>query len=101
MSPEESKTVIDTLNANTIMVQEMSHELKRLSTAISGDDSIGHKGIAERLEDSEEAHSALKSEVRDEVESLHNKMSWAKGGAWAVAVCVAVMGFFKDHIRWM
>jgi hypothetical protein len=95
MTPEEVKQVLDAVNANTVLTQDMNHDLKRLNSAISGDSEYGTKGLAERVEDAEEAHKGIQGEI----ETLHGKISWAKGGAWAASVCLGLFAFFKDHLR--
>jgi len=88
MNEEQTKHVIDTLNANTVIVQEMNHQVKRLNTAVLGDEEAGIKGIADRM-----------GKAEGDISCLNTKMSWAKGMAWAVSAVVAVFAFVKDHIR--
>jgi phage host-nuclease inhibitor protein Gam len=71
-------------------IGELKTHVTRLNTAVLGDDEAGIDGLADRT-----------GKVEKEVETLQDKITWAKGGAWAVAVFAAFMGFIKDHIKWL
>jgi hypothetical protein len=50
MNEEQTKQVIDTVNSSAVLLQEVNSEVKRLNTAVLGDDVAGIQGLATRVE---------------------------------------------------
>lgn len=89
MNEEQTKQVMDTVNSTNVLVQQMNYDIKRLNTAVLGDDEAGIDGLADRV-----------GKTEGNIDDLHTKMSWAKGVSYAAGLFVAFMAFIKDHIKW-
>ena len=69
---------------------ELKGNVNRLNTAVLGDDDAGIDGLADRM-----------GRTENKVDILEDKITWAKGSAWAVAIFAGFLGFVKDHIKWL
>jgi len=84
MTPEQSKQVIETVNSSAVIIQSMNVEVRRLNTAVLGDDDAGIPGLAGRME-----------KVEKKV-SKHGTFMVKVLAAWS-AVCAFVV-MFKDKL---